>query len=120
MAEEPILCQEYCPNFNRIEKVQEKQLSDKITNRLADTFKVLSTPTRIKIISALAKKELCVCDISELLEMSQSAISHQLRILRNHNLVKNYKKGRSVYYSLDDNHILQLFCQGLAHVMEEK
>jgi len=120
MEESQLICQDFCPNLQRVSEVREKKLSEDVIQSLADIFQVLSTPTRIKIINALASRELCVCDISELLEMSQSAISHQLRILRNHNLVKNYKKGRSVYYSLDDNHILQLFCQGLAHVMEEK
>ncbi|MFW5985475.1 MAG: ArsR/SmtB family transcription factor [Halanaerobiaceae bacterium] len=120
MDEKTLICQEYCPNFQRIEEVESEELPEGITRRLADTFKVLSTPTRIKIINALANKELCVCDISELLDMSQSAISHQLKKLRELKLVKYRKEGRSVYYSLDDDHILQLFAQGLAHVLEEK
>lgn len=119
-SEDIVICQEYCPNFKRIEEVKEKELSENIIGRLADTFKVLGDPTRLKIINALANKELCVCDISELLDMTQSAISHQLRKLRDMNLVKYRKEGRVVYYSLDDHHILQLFCQGLDHVMEER
>ena len=114
-----LICQEYCPNFNRVEEVQDKELPDEISEKLAETFKVLSAPTRIKIINALANKELCVCDISELLGMSQSAISHQLRTLREQKLVKYRKEGRTVYYSLDDEHIIQLFAQGLAHVLEQ-
>ncbi len=115
-----LICDEYCPNLNRIAEVESEELPEDVIKRLADTFKVLSDPTRIKIINALANKELCVCDISELLDMSQSAISHQLRKLRELNLVKYRKEGRTVYYSLDDYHIFQLFGQGLAHVLEDK
>ena len=118
MNEEPLICQEYCPHFQQIEELKSQKLPEEITTTLAETFKVLSTPTRIKIINALAQKELCVCDISELLDISQSAISHQLKKLRELKLVKYRKEGRIVYYSLDDDHILQLFAQGLAHVME--
>jgi DNA-binding transcriptional ArsR family regulator len=115
-----LICQEYCPNLNRIAEVKDQELAEDTIQRLGDTFKVLGDPTRLKIINALANQELCVCDISELLKMTQSAISHQLRKLRDLNLVKYRKEGRTVYYSLDDHHILQLFCQGLDHVMEER
>ncbi|KXS40511.1 MULTISPECIES: ArsR/SmtB family transcription factor [unclassified Candidatus Frackibacter] len=114
-----LTCQEYCPNFKNIKELKNKELSEDIIQKLAATFKVLGDPTRIKIINILANKELCVCDISELLDMTQSAISHQLRKLRDLNLVKYRKEGRVVYYSLDDHHILQLFNQGLEHVMED-
>lgn len=95
----------------------DRQLSEEIYQRLAETFKTFGDPTRIKIIHALSQTELCVCDLAELLEMSQSAISHQLRVLRNHRLVKYRKEGRVVYYSLDDEHIVLLFNQGLQHVL---
>ena len=85
--------------------------------RIAETFKALSDPTRVRIISALAHSELCVCDIAATLGMSQSAISHQLRTLRALRLVKNRKEGRQVYYSLDDEHIYSLFKQGLDHAL---
>ncbi|MGM0501679.1 MAG: ArsR/SmtB family transcription factor [Bacillota bacterium] len=114
-----LMCEEYCPNLKRIEEVKSEELTENAIERLAKTFKVLSDPTRIKIINALANQELCVCDISELLEMSQSAISHQLKKLRELKLVKYRKEGRTVYYSLNDYHIFQLFSQGLAHVTEE-
>ena len=119
-GEDLLVCEEYCPNLKRIKEVRSEELPEDVTERLADTFKVLSDPTRIKIINALANKELCVCDISELLDMSQSAISHQLRKLRDLKLVKHRKEGRTVYYSLNDYHIFQLFSQGLAHVLEEE
>lgn len=84
--------------------------------RLAQTFKALSDPTRVRIISALSHNELCVHELCTLLGMSQSAISHQLRTLREMALVKYRKEGRHVYYTLDDEHIHALFHQGLEHV----
>ena len=84
--------------------------------RLAETFKVLGDPTRVRIISMLCAGELCVKELAEALELSQSAVSHQLRVLRNLHLVQSRKEGRSVYYALDDDHVLALFSQGLDHV----
>ena len=84
--------------------------------RLAETFKALSDPTRVRIISALSHTELCVCDLAATLGMSQSAVSHQLRTLRQLHLIKSRKEGRQVYYSLDDDHIHELFRCGLDHV----
>jgi len=112
-------CDIYCVNEEKVEKARQKMLQDEVSVRLAETFKVLGDPTRVKIISALANTELCVCDISTLLEMSQSAISHQLRVLRNLRLVKFRKEGKIVYYSLDDKHILNLFREGLQHVLHD-
>lgn len=83
---------------------------------MADTFKVLSDPTRIRILALLAHGELCVSCIAEALEMTHSAISHQLRLLRAANLVKFTKEGKEVIYSLDDEHVLSLFDQALDHV----
>lgn len=87
---------------------------------LAELFKVFGDSTRIKIISALLESELCVCDIADLLNMTQSAISHQLRVLKQAKLVKNRREGKVVFYSLDDDHVLQIFRQGYEHVKEEK
>ena len=84
--------------------------------RLSEIFKVLGEPTRMRIIDALSHCELCVCDLAELLGMTSSAISHHLRVLRNTRLVKYRKEGKSVFYSLDDDHIMQLFQQGLEHI----
>ena len=84
--------------------------------RLAETFKALGDPTRVRIISALCGGEMCVNDLAGMLEISQSAVSHQLRVLRNLHLVRPRKEGRSVYYALDDEHVLTLFAQGLDHV----
>ncbi|MFI5359289.1 MAG: ArsR/SmtB family transcription factor [Halanaerobiales bacterium] len=119
----PDLC-DYCeifnPNQELIDLLKEDILAEDIVYDLAELFKTMGDPTRIKILYALKDRELCVCDLSELLGMSSSAISHQLRILRNTKLVKFRRDGRSVYYSLDDEHVLSLFCQGLQHVTEER
>jgi DNA-binding transcriptional ArsR family regulator len=85
---------------------------------LADTFRVLGDPTRLCILDALASGELCVCDIASLVGISESAVSHQLRLLRGMRLVRPRRAGRLVYYSLDDHHIIELLNQGLTHVEE--
>lgn len=85
---------------------------------LAETFKVLGDPTRVRIAWALSREELCVCDLSALLGMSQSAISHSLRALRDLRLVRHRKEGRIAYYALDDEHIAELLQQGVQHVEE--
>ncbi len=86
---------------------------------LADTFRILGDPTRVRIVDALAQGELCVCDIAEHVGMSESAVSHQLRLMRAQRIVRGRRAGRCVYYTLDDQHILDLFQQGLRHVTEE-
>ena len=87
---------------------------------LADTFRILGDPTRVRILDALTAGELCVNDIAELVGTSESAVSHQLRLMRGMRLVRPRRAGRQVYYSIDDQHILSLFQQGLRHVSEEK
>lgn len=85
---------------------------------LAEFFKVFGDTTRIRILFALFQEEMCVCDIAHLLNMSQSAISHQLRVLKQAKLVKFHKEGRVVYYSLDDDHVKAIFDQGYQHIQE--
>lgn len=85
---------------------------------LAELFKVFGDTTRVKILYALFSNEMCVCDIADLLGMTHSAISHQLRVLKQARLVKFRKEGKVVYYSLDDNHISQIFDCGLNHIQE--
>jgi ArsR family transcriptional regulator, lead/cadmium/zinc/bismuth-responsive transcriptional repressor len=85
---------------------------------LADTFKLLGDSTRVRIVDVLSKGERCVCDIAAVLGASQSAVSHQLRLLRGMRLVRPRRVGRMVFYALDDQHILSLFQQGLRHVQE--
>src|SRR5438876_8155847 len=93
-------------------------LDDVSTVALAETFKVLGDTTRVRILDALSRAELCVCDLARLLGLSESATSHQLRLLRGMRLVRPRRAGRSVYYTLDDQHIVGLFEQGLEHIEE--
>jgi ArsR family transcriptional regulator len=85
---------------------------------LAETFRTLGDPTRVRMLDALAHSELCVCDLATLIGLSESAVSHQLRLLRNLRLVKARREGRMVFYALDDKHIITLVRQGLRHVQE--
>jgi ArsR family transcriptional regulator len=103
-----------------IKTVKNKLPKDEDLYDLAELFKVFGDTTRIKIIAALLENEMCVCDIAELFNMSHSAISHQLRVLRQARLVKPRKSGKIVYYSLDDEHIKILFDTGFAHISEKE
>ncbi len=114
------ICQKFTIDAQRVALVASKMESEETFIRLSETFKALSDPARLKIIYALASAELCVCEITALLNLTQSAVSHQLRILRNMRLVKYRKQGRSIFYSLDDEHIERLFLDGLEHVNEER
>jgi ArsR family transcriptional regulator, lead/cadmium/zinc/bismuth-responsive transcriptional repressor len=87
---------------------------------VADTFRILGDPTRIRILDALSGGELCVCDIASLAAISESAVSHQLRLLRGMRLVKSRRAGRLVFYALDDQHIIELLRQAHTHVEEPK
>ena len=101
-----------------VNQVREKMPEEETLYDLAEIFKVFGDSTRIKILWALDEAEMCVCDIAVLLNMTQSAISHQLRVLKQAHLVKNRKDGKVVYYSLDDEHVKQIFDQGLVHINE--
>ncbi|GHV41701.1 transcriptional regulator [Synergistales bacterium] len=98
--------------------VREHMPDEEALLNLADMFKVFGDSTRVKILCALQRSEMCVCDIAVLLGMTKSAISHQLRALRQTRLVKYRKDGKVVYYSLDDDHVGNIFAQGLSHVCE--
>lgn len=101
-------------------RASREYLLDGVTaTRLAELFKALSDPTRVRIIGLLAHTELCVGDLCLVLGMSQPAVSHQLRLLRNLHIVRTRKEGRHVFYTLDDDHIRHLFEQGLAHSRHE-
>jgi len=101
-----------------VDRVKQQMPKEETLYDLAELFKVFGDTTRIKILWALEEAEMCVCDIAVLLNMSQSAISHQLRVLKQANLVKNRREGKVVYYSLDDDHVKQIFNQGLVHIQE--
>lgn len=102
----------------KVKSVMRVMKSAKAATTLAETFKILGDPTRIKITFALSREELCVCDIANLLGVSQSAVSHSLRTLRQMKLVKFRKEGKIAYYSLDDEHISNLLDIGFRHVEE--
>jgi len=105
---------------DKVRAVKKKMKSETFFQYLAETFKALSDPTRTKIIYSLClEKELCVHDIAAIIGTTNSAISHQLRMLRNMKLVKYTKVGKVAYYSLDDKHINNLFAEGLRHVEEK-
>ncbi|MCM3270808.1 ArsR/SmtB family transcription factor [Paenibacillus elgii] len=109
-------CDETCEGTSQIDDLKESLIPEATAAGLADVFKALGDPTRVKIIYTLLQKELCVHDLTMVLEMGQSAISHQLRYLRNLRIVKRRKVGKTVFYSLDDEHIEQIFVQMLQHV----
>ena len=102
-----------------VNQVRDKMPQEESLYDLAELFKVFGDSTRIRILWALHEAEMCVCDIAVLLNMTQSAISHQLRVLKQANLVKNRKEGKVVYYSLVDDHVREIFDQGLIHINEK-
>lgn len=101
-----------------VRKVGKKLPGEETLLRLAEFFKTYGDRTRLKILAALAESEMCVCDIASVTCMSESAISHQLRILRGMRLVRYRRDGRIIYYSLADDHIYQIIRQGMAHIEE--
>lgn len=111
---------EICPDVEshpeQLAALQEQLIKVPTANRLGELFKALGDPTRLRIISLLLENELCVHTLETALRMSQSSISHQLRVLRQLHLVRFRKEGRHVYYALDDEHVRELVQQGLLHV----
>ena len=102
-----------------VDHVKERMPDDEVLLDLADTFKLFSDSTRLKILYALTEAEMCVCDISVLLGMSKSSVSHQLQVLKQSNLIKYRKAGRVVYYSLADDHVKTICRMGMEHVLED-
>lgn len=102
-----------------VNKVKKNMHKEETFYELAELFKVFGDATRIKILSILFQAEMCVCDMAALLGMTQSAISHQLRVLKQARLVKYRKEGKVVYYSLDDDHVNHIIHQGLLHIDEK-
>ena len=102
-----------------VREVLESQPREDQLDKLADLYKMLGDPTRIKILNALWVSELCVCDLTAILGLNQSAVSHQLRLLKSASLVKYRREGRVVFYSLDDEHVQQIYSMGLLHIQEE-
>ncbi|MBQ2824232.1 MAG: winged helix-turn-helix transcriptional regulator [Oscillospiraceae bacterium] len=111
-------CSEECVHGEIVEKVCSRIPDDEILYDVAELFKVFGDSTRVRIICALFESEMCVCDIAAVLNMTQSAISHQLRVLKQARLVKYRREGKTVYYSLADKHIQTIFNQAFEHIME--
>jgi len=111
-------CDELCPHGDIIRTVCPHMPKDEHLYDLAELFKMFGDSTRIRILYVLFEAEMCVCDIAELLNMTQSAISHQLRLLKQAKLVKHRREGKTVYYSLADDHVRTIIFQGMEHIEE--
>lgn len=105
-------------HLDRIKRARKEAIPESEMERLALTFKVLGDPTRLKIVGALARGEMCVCDLAAYLGLSESAISHQLRRLREQSIVKPRRDGQVLYYALEGEHLAELLTMGLEHVRE--
>jgi len=114
----PDSCQCLTVHCDVIEHVRKQMPPEETLYDLAELFKIFGDSTRVKILWALNCSEMCVCDIAELLGTTNSAVSHQLRVLKSAKLVKARKSGKEVYYSLSDDHVHQIFSQGLDHINE--
>ncbi len=112
------VCSENMPHGELIENILNDMPDEGMLCELAEFFRVFGDSTRIRILYALSKSEMCVCDIAELLNVSQSAVSHQLQILRSKRLVKYRREGKTVFYSLNDEHIFTIIGQGIDHIKE--
>ncbi|HMN50039.1 MAG TPA: metalloregulator ArsR/SmtB family transcription factor [Ignavibacteriaceae bacterium] len=113
-----IVCEINFIDEKKVKAVKKKLPDDSLITELSETFKSLSDFTRLKILLSLAQQELCVCDIAALTNVSVSAISHQLRLLKNTRLVSHRKEGKMVYYSLDDEHVNKIVNEATKHSKE--
>ena len=111
-------CQEETVHEDAVESVRTQLPPDELLYDLAELFKIFGDSTRIKILYALLERELCVCDIAKLMDVTQSAVSHQLRVLKSSKLVKFRREGKTVYYSLADEHVIRILSQGMEHIEE--
>ena len=112
-------CDFLCAHEDIIHQVQQKIPDEDTLYNLTELFRVFGDSTRIRILYVLLESEMCVCDIAALLGLTQSAISHQLRALKNARLVKSRREGKTVFYSLSDDHVKTIIGQGLDHVLEK-
>ena len=111
-------CDEHCTHAAIIQQVEPDMPEEEKLYDLAELFKIFGDSTRIRILYVLFEAEMCVCDIAEVLHMTQSAISHQLRLLKQAKLVKNRREGKTVYYALADDHVRTIIDQGMEHIEE--
>ena len=112
-------CDVLCVDKKAVDAALRAMPSKNVVFALSETFKTLADPTRLRIIAALSERELCVCDLAEILGVTGSAVSHQLRLLRGQRLVKYRKDGKIAYYTLDDEHVRTLISQAVMHISEE-
>ncbi|PIP18791.1 MAG: transcriptional regulator [Candidatus Omnitrophica bacterium CG23_combo_of_CG06-09_8_20_14_all_41_10] len=110
------VCELFCYNKAKVNALKKSLPSANKLTRLAEIFKVLGDTTRVKILLSLSKGELCVCDISHVLGLSISAVSHQLRLLRSLGLVKYRSEGKMAFYTLDNEHVMRLIDEGMRHI----
>lgn len=113
-------CEDNCIHENLLKIVNEKMPAETELYDLSELFKVFGDSTRIRILFVLFEAEVCVCDLANALNMTQSAISHQLRILKANKLVKSRREGKSVFYSLSDDHVRTIIAMGLEHIEESE
>ena len=119
MGKSELVCDCDIIHKDKVLYVKSKMLNDDVLISMADFYKALSDSTRIKIINVINESELCVCDIASILNMTKSAVSHQLKNLREMNLIKSRKQGKEVYYSLADEHVKEVFDISKIHVLEK-
>ena len=115
---EKYTCETILIHEDAVDEVKKDMIHESDLEKTSKLFKAISDPTRIKILYALNKRELCVCDISVILNMTQSAISHQLKTLKDANLVKNRREGKAILYTLSDHHVHNIFTQAIEHIGE--
>lgn len=111
-------CDITCIHEEKVDEILKVMPEEEKIKELAEFYKVFGDATRVKILYVLLESEMCVCDLAAVLKMTQSAISHQLRVLKQMKLVKNRRDGKTVYYSLADGHIQNIISQGMEHIME--
>lgn len=118
MGEENIQCEEFCTHDDLLDRFNQQRISDEMSQTTAELFKVLGDSSRVKILYYLLQEELCVCDLSVLVGNSQSAVSHQLRMLRNLKIVQGTKTGKQVFYRICNPHIQKLLTEAIQYFMD--
>lgn len=118
MDDRELCCQETKVHQDAVDQVRDQLPPEENLYDLAELFKMFGDSTRVKILYALLESELCVCDIARLLNVSQSAVSHQLRVLKGGKLVKFRREGKTLFYSLADDHVVGILSQGMEHILE--
>ncbi len=118
--DEELMCEKNAPHMDIVDRVSNVMPDEEALFEAAELLKVFGDSTRIRIIFVLCESEMCVCDIAKLLEMTQSAISHQLRVLKQARLVKSRREGKTIFYSIADDHVKTIFYYAMEHVMEKR